>query len=151
MSYYWNYSSYSHSPLDGYYSSWYDYSHSRFGYAYLSLLQTLAAKQRDFGLWWIIPPCITVSFAFAEVGSFCLVRRWIGIVRRFWQWINDSRHFHHSNNALNAAINFVVPYTAGHNSDNDSRRRPPIQKWTFFWTSHVAVISACQSQYVWEN
>lgn len=53
--------------------------------------------------------------------------------------------YFHSNIALNAAINFVGPYTFGHNRDNDKAAKRGGQKLTFFLTSHVAVIDAFQS------
>jgi len=100
----------------------------------------------------LIPRYIIVSFAIVEFGSFCLVRRSIDINPRFLTRIDYTPtclYYFHSNIALNVAINFVEPYIFDHSWDNDSHfyggSGTDFQKWTFFWTSHVAVIYAFQS------
>ena len=115
---------------------------------------SVMAKQRDSALYSLIPRCITVSFGFVGFDSFYLILRLIDTTRLFWPKIcykQICRCFH-SNTALNAATNFVGPYIFGHSWDNDrSGRTAPAaggEKWTFLWTSHVAVIYAYQSQYV---
>lgn len=117
----------------------------------------VTATQRDSAQYSLIPRCITVSFAFVEFDSFYLIQRLIDIIRLFWLkicYIQTCRCFH-SNTALNAAINFAGPYIFGHSWDNDrSGGRAPAaggEKWTFLWTSHVAVIYAFQSQYVLDS
>ena len=115
------------------------------------------AQQWDFDRYLLIPLYITVAFVFVVFGSFYLIPRWIDIIPLFLTKTNYTWtcHYFHSNIALNAAINFVGPYTFYHNWDND---RPALaalaeggQKWTFFWTSHVAVIYAFQCWYVSYN
>ena len=120
---------------------------------------SVTAKPRDSALYSLIPRCITVSFAFVGFDSFYLIPRLIDTTRLFWPkiyYIQICRRVH-SNTALNAATNFVGPYIFGHSWDNDGSGgrwegwKAMDEKWTFLWTSHVAVIYACQSQYVLDS